>query len=63
MRELFFRLIGGMAQRHGFCVECLGSLYGEPVENIRTYLEGVESSPNQCDNCWERRETFRVGPT
>jgi hypothetical protein len=64
MGQQFFNFLRSLpSARHGYCVECLSSLYGEPVEAIGAYLgrSGITSSAGECRNCGEHKPTFRPG--
>ena len=62
MGGLFLKFLSGLPARVGYCVDCLGLMWGAPAETIRQYLKEVEiaSREAECDNCGQRGETFRA---
>jgi hypothetical protein len=60
MRERFRTFLGGLPARRGYCLSCLGRLWGEPSETISGYLAELDIAGRQseCGNCQEQRETF-----
>jgi hypothetical protein len=44
----------------GYCANCLGRLYGEAPDKIRSYLGGATAGQHaECGKCGERTETYR----
>lgn len=57
----FFSLLPGKV---GYCVDCLGKMYGTPSSTIWGYLidDGLTGRPAECDNCREPTVTFLSKP-
>ena len=62
MTEQFDKFLTSLRAGASYCVDCLSSLYSEPVETIATYLRetGILSHQAHCRNCGEHKDIFRA---
>ena len=61
MNNLFRTFLDGVSARGGYCLDCLGEIYGEPAKRVTQYLSEIEVSGHHgtCTNCEGEGETFR----
>ena len=61
-KGLYLKFLSGLPAPAGYCVDCLGRMWGAPAETIRRYLKEGEivSDEAECGDCGQRGETIRA---
>ena len=52
-----------LPHNNGYCIACLSRLFHAAPEQVSAHVAepGLAGGKRECDNCGERKETFRRG--
>jgi hypothetical protein len=58
-RFQFRRFLTFLPADVGYCLDCLGRLYGDTPNSIRSYVGTTAGQDAECSKCGKRTEIFR----